>query len=246
MRASLGTFSIVATALLLSTAVSPSYGAGQERAARQQSLSQIASSLTRESGLSVLVDNALVSTMGNIPRVKATPESLETLLDELIRPLPQGTIWVKAMLPSGPRAQVYRADDVVDYLLAQSRLFGKVGFSVPGGIELMGQSLLQDKAQPLVSTLNLKPVYVIVNPAQHGNSTTASTAILPPDFVSKNSDKISKMSHQERVSAFETVFRAAGMIYRESYNKLGIEDRISLNRLTPSLLDIFMNGVNGR
>lgn len=132
------------------------------RPARQRALEVILRNLSRGSGFTVLADSSLAEVQGGQPAEPTTADNLEAQLDELIKTLPRGTTWAKVMLPISNR--LYRGDDVASFVDAQNRLFGKKPQGEPGTVEVLGQKLPQERATPVVSNLNLKPVYVLMNP----------------------------------------------------------------------------------
>ena len=122
-----------------------------------------------------------------IPGISEVPtiSNIEAELDTLIKALPPGTRWVKLMLPPPAKNKPFKGDDLADFALAQARLFGSVGEAVlpQGSVEVLSQSVPADKAAQIVPALNLKPVYLIVNPRAHAARTRgmADFAALSPD-----------------------------------------------------------------
>jgi len=145
----------------LTSAVAQDDATGTTRSARTRGIEAILRNLSRGSGLTVLADSSLAESEAVPPREETTAQNLEAQLTQLVRGLPTGTIWTKVMLPASTRN--YRGDDVVDYILAQTKLLGKKVGADPSVIEVLGQKLPQET--PVVGALNLKPVYVIYNPA---------------------------------------------------------------------------------
>ncbi len=152
-------------ALCLGATVQPVRAQGEDapnvRGVRLRALETILRNLSRGSGFTVLADSSLAEAQGAQPKELTTAQNLESQLDELVKVMPRGTTWAKVMLPVTTR--LYRGDDVADYLDAQNRLFGKKQPAEQGSVEILGQKLNAEKATPVVSNLNLKPVYVLIN-----------------------------------------------------------------------------------
>lgn len=163
----------IALSLLMAAPVVPARAqddsaAPTTRIARPRPLETVLQSLTKNSGITVIAESSLAGAQASLPRETATPQNLETLLDEVAKSLPPGTIWKKAMLPASTR--FYKGDDVADFLDAQTRMFGRTQPTEPQStVEILGQKLTSEKAAPVVSTLGLKPVYVFINPTNRRN-----------------------------------------------------------------------------
>lgn len=132
-----------------------------QRNARLRPIESVLQALTRGSGITVIADSSLAGAEADYPRETATPETLEKLLAQVVKSLPPGTVWKKALLPASTR--FYKGDDVVDFLDAQARMLGRTPPGEAGSVEILGQKLAPEKAAPVISTLGLKPVYVLVN-----------------------------------------------------------------------------------
>ncbi len=135
----------------------------QTQRARLRPIESVLQALTRASGITVIAESSLSGAEADYPREAATAETLEKFLDKVVKSLPAGTIWKKAMLPTSTR--FYKGDDVVDFLEAQARMLGRGAPGEAGSVEILGQKLAPEKAVLVISTLGLKPVYVLVNPA---------------------------------------------------------------------------------
>ena len=149
------------------------------RGARMRPLEILLRNLSRGSGVTVLADSSLAEVQGAQPKEPTTAQNLESQLDELVKALPRGTTWAKVMLPVSTR--LYRGDDIADFLDAQNRLFGKKPPVEPGTVEVLGQKLNAEKATPVVSNLNLKPVYVLVNHSARAGRAVGLSANGQPD-----------------------------------------------------------------
>lgn len=157
-------------ALCLGGTVQPAFAQdedpGTTRTTRTRGMEVILRNLTRGSGFTVLADSSLTEAQAANPREAITPQNLEAQLTLLTRSLPAGTVWTKVMLPATSRN--YRGDDLVEYIEAQTKLLGKKVSSDPNVVEVLGQKLPQET--PVVSALNLKPVYVIYNPTSRARA----------------------------------------------------------------------------
>ncbi|GAB4452554.1 MAG: hypothetical protein OHK0029_03690 [Armatimonadaceae bacterium] len=160
-------------------------------AGRQVSLKTVLTRLSRESGIDVVADRSVAMEVVTEPTETATAENLELLIADTVRSLPGGTVWAKLYLPAAKRGRGFDGDAVADYALAQAKLFGNVGGSTPDGtIEVMGQKVQGTDATTVSSTLNLKPVYVLVHPGKRSQSPMAGS---PSDW-----SKWSAMTPEER------------------------------------------------
>ncbi|WP_309719243.1 hypothetical protein [Armatimonas sp.] len=135
-------------------------GGTTQRAARTRPLESVLQALTRSTGITVVAESSLLGAEA-VYSQSATAETLEKQLDIVVKSLPPGTVWKKAMLPASTR--FYKGDDVADFLDIQARMLGRAKPGEAGSVEILGQKLTQEKAAPVVSTLGLKPVYVLVN-----------------------------------------------------------------------------------
>jgi hypothetical protein len=143
-------------------------GAPAPRAPRLRPLETVLQALTKNAGITVIAESSLAGTQAAYPSITATPENLESLLDAVAKSLPQGTIWKKAMLPASTR--FYKGDDVADFLDAQTKMLGRTPpANEQASVEILGQKLSAERAAPVVSTLGLKPVYVLINPNSRRN-----------------------------------------------------------------------------
>jgi hypothetical protein len=133
---------------------------------RQKPLSAILTSMSRAAGVSIVADSSVGGALVNPLATNTTPQNFENQIAELVKSLPQGTVWAKLQLPEPKGRRDYSGDDVAAYAMAQAKLFGNVGGDTgPGEIELLGQRVTADKASNYVAGLNLKPVYLITNPS---------------------------------------------------------------------------------
>ena len=120
-------------------------------------------------GFLLLAESSVSQSPVTPPKNITTAATLEAQLDTIIKELPHGTRWVKLMLPPVPAGKTLKGDDLADFALAQARMYGSVGEAVlpPGSVEVLSQTLGRDKADAVVPALNLRPVYLILNPDAH-------------------------------------------------------------------------------
>ncbi len=111
----------------------------------------------------VTADSTLLGVSVPLPADPTTPANLDSQLAALAGSLPKGTVWAKLYLPAAD-AHAYKGDDLSDFAVAQSRLFGTVVGTPSGSVEVLGRMLPADKAQAVIDALNLKPVYLLSNP----------------------------------------------------------------------------------
>jgi uncharacterized membrane protein YgcG len=145
--------------------------AQQAPAAAQPAGSPLSDVLTRVSqvaGIRVVADSSVATQRVLPPNINAvTADTLETQLAEIVGALPRGTQWARVYLPATANSRTWTGDAVADYVYAQSKLFGAVGAATPAGtVEIMGQRVAADQARTLITALNLRPVYLITNPAR--------------------------------------------------------------------------------
>lgn len=129
---------------------------------RQQSVQRVADKLSQESGAKILVSSALSQQLVVAPDTVATAESLEGILDTLVRRVPEST-WAKVYLPAPANGRRYTADAVAQFAQAQTGLFGRQVKAEPGTIELLGKRMSSSEAQPYIKGLGLEPYYVLIS-----------------------------------------------------------------------------------
>jgi hypothetical protein len=135
---------------------------------RQQRVDRLAQEITKDTGLTVLVDSSLGQKIIATPETTITRENLEEQLDLLVAKMPKGAIWTRLYLPAPPQPnRPYRGDALATYIRAQAGLSGRpLRSSVPKEptIELLGKKISLAEAQPTIKSLGLSPYYVISNP----------------------------------------------------------------------------------
>lgn len=131
-------------------------------------LSDVLARVSQVAGIRVVADSSVATQRVLPPNMNAvTPDTLETQLAEIVGALPRGTQWARVYLPATANSRNWTGDAVADYVYAQSKLFGAVGAATPAGtVEIMGQRVAADQARTLITALNLRPVYLITNPAR--------------------------------------------------------------------------------
>ena len=140
-------------------------------------VSTVVGEIAQATQMTVLADKSVASKNVTVSTQAVSAATLENELTLLVRRIGPGTQWVKLMLPQQAGGRVYKGDDVADYALAQAKLFGNVGAATsPGVVEIMGQKVSDAQATPVVSTLNLKPVYVVINPSARAAANTVGPA----------------------------------------------------------------------
>jgi len=207
--------SVAAPALALPVAgQSNGQGAPRKGATLPRPLETVLQRMSKDLGASIMADTSLAKAQASLPSAPTSQENIEDQLDALVKELPKGTLWAKVMLPA-PKGRSYRPDDVLDFLLSQSRLFGTVGVSKEGMVEVLGQRLDVSNAEPLVSTLGLRPVYLVANPTARANRSgdsadgegrTEGTV----DQMVSGMRSLMNMNPEQRGQAMQLLFRSMG------------------------------------
>lgn len=185
-------------------------GAGA-RTGVARSLESVLQRMRKDLGVSFLADSSLASAQASLPEDATTPANVEDQLDALVKQLPRGTVWAKVMLPEA-KGRRYRGDDVLDYVLAQARLFGNVGSTKAGTVEILGQKIEEGKAEPVVGALGLRPVYLLANPSARG-ARGAEGDLLPDaqiDQMVQGMRSLMSLDPQQRGPAIQKMFRSFG------------------------------------
>lgn len=166
-------------------------------------LDTVLARMTRDLGATVLADSSLAGLQAPLPSAPTSADNIDDQLDALVKALPPGTVWAKVLLPA-PKGRSYRPDDLVDYVLAQARLFGGAGASHKGQVEVLGKRLDASAAEPVVSALNLKPYYLIANLAAR---------------AARNSD-VAKMAPDQQLDAMVQGFK--GLMNLDPQNRTAV------------------------
>jgi len=130
-------------------------------------LADVLRKMTDTAGVPLLAEGFL----GRMPVVagdrRASKENLEDLLDALVAQLPKA-VWAKVMLPKPAEGKKYTGDAAARYVRAQAALFGKVGASEAGTVEILGKRIATERADVHVKGLGLVPYYVILGTDPEG------------------------------------------------------------------------------
>ncbi|MFM7322653.1 MAG: hypothetical protein ACKO5K_14180 [Armatimonadota bacterium] len=187
---------------------------GRRNAPLPRPLESVLQRMSKDLGAAVMADSSLARAQASLPGSPTTKDNIEDQLDALVKELPKGTVWAKVMLPA-PKGKSYRPDDVLEFLLAQARLFGNVGVSKEGMVEVLGQRFENAKAEPVVSTLGLRPVYLLANPSARagrsaetgdGDARTEGTV----DSMVQGMKSLMNMNPEQRGQAMQQLFRSMG------------------------------------
>jgi hypothetical protein len=128
----------------------------------QRTVSDTLRRIADSSGITVLAESSLSEKSVEPLAQKATKDNIESVLNGLVKQLPR-TVWAKVMLPKPEAGKRYNPDAVAQYVRAQASLFGKVGASEAGTVEIIGRRLPAADAEPVVQRLKLVPYYVLIN-----------------------------------------------------------------------------------
>lgn len=127
----------------------------------------VANRISRASGVVVLADR----TVANLTVTVTTPSGpVEKALARVVAALPNGVVYKKVYLPaSAPGAPAPTGDQVSALVVAQDAVMGKrPATTIPapeGEVDILGRRISADKAAAVVAALDLKPVYLLTNPA---------------------------------------------------------------------------------
>jgi hypothetical protein len=156
-------------------------------------LADVLARLSRGAGVAVVAESALAGRVP-LPAAPSTPENVEQQLVEIVRALPEGTIWRKLYLPQ-LEGRALRGDDVAEYAAAQAKLFGTRDNVPAGTVEVLGQRLAAAEAADVIARLKLRPVYLISNPSRPP-ATAAGVG-----FVNVGVDEWMRMTPAQREAA---------------------------------------------
>lgn len=131
--------------------------------ARLRTIDYVVNTMSRNVRQAILIDSVLAGKLAPLPSAPTTVENFESQLDSLAKSLGPGVTWEKVYLPALPSGRVYRADDLAEFLLAQARLFGKPTRPAQGWIEVLGKKLSEQQSDAVVTSLNLRPHYILTN-----------------------------------------------------------------------------------
>ena len=178
--------------------------------ARTTPLETLALKMSRGAGQQVVADTPLATLPVTAPTEATTPANVEAQIDAIVKEMPKGTTWIKIYLPNAPTARGYKGSDVADYAIAQAKLFGKVGEATPNGtIEVLGRVVPAEQVPTMVSTLALKPVYLIVNAAKH--SLAADEAATPWNSMTAEQKQRFAANQAQQLLALDPAARGQAM-----------------------------------
>ncbi len=215
---------------------------------KTKALNYVLTGIKKESGMAVLSSSLLATAQVKPPKAAVTAETLEETLDELVKGLPAGAIWAKLWLPPLPAGRQFKGDDLVDYAVAQSRLYPGVGASRPGVVEVLGQKLPADKAEGVISALGLKPVYVICNPSRVAPGSSEFDALTDDQkksAVDKQVQKILSMPAEQQVQAFGQMFQQTGMVMGSLLKSMSPDQRRGFMQNLMPLMGSMMREIGG-
>lgn len=98
-----------------------------------------------------------------LPTEPVTPENVERHLDQAVKSLPAGAVWVKLYLPPSPTGRPWRGEDAGAYAALRARLFQVKDTPPAGMVEVLGQRLPVAEAGEVITRLKLKPVYLVTD-----------------------------------------------------------------------------------
>jgi hypothetical protein len=222
------------------TAATQDQAANASSRTRQRPLGSVISSLSRSTGISIVADTPLTGLNVPAPSGEVAASDLEAQLTTITKALPSGALWAKLYLPAAASSRGYNGDALASYALAQARLFGNVGApTTPGTIEVMGQKVSADKADSVVAALNLKPVYVILNPVQRNNGTNQANAVTPANaanwaamnpqqrqqYAQQQAQNILNMDPQSRQQAMQSMMEQQRAVMQALMQSMTPEQR---------------------
>jgi hypothetical protein len=138
------------------TAAPPARSAtpGERRAVRD-----VAADLAASAGVTVVADSSIARVPVGAPATTVTAATLEGELDRIVREMPEGTRWVRVLLPESASRHL-TGDAVAEYVADEARLYGA---APAGSVTILGQVVTKEQADAIIGTFALKPVYLIAN-----------------------------------------------------------------------------------
>jgi hypothetical protein len=116
----------------------------------------------------IVADSTVAGQSVPLPAQPTTAQNVETQIATLVKSLPTGTVCYRLYLPEPAGKRAFDGDDLAAYAQAQAKLLGAATLAPTTDsdeIEILGQPLPAERARGPISTLNLKQVYVLTNPA---------------------------------------------------------------------------------
>ena len=198
-------------------------------------------------GIRVVADSTVANEQIPLPKTVATPDTIAAELDAVVAALPKGAAWAKLYLPEAS-ARAYKGDDLAEYALAQSKLFGKIGDVPVGSVEVMGKVLPAEKAQAVIDALNLKPVYLVTNPTLKAvgagdlNTWTTLSDAQKEEFAKKEAAKRLAMGPEAFAKDFATYMSQQGAVMGQMFGQMSPEQRDTYRE---AMMGAFQNGGGG-
>ncbi|MFM7320229.1 MAG: hypothetical protein ACKO5K_01725 [Armatimonadota bacterium] len=158
---------LAAPALAQGGPTTPAQPVGPGLAKEGRPLADVLRKMSDTTGLPLLAEGFLGRMPVSAGDRRATKENVEDLLDALVAQLPKA-VWAKVMLPKPAEGKKYTGDAAAKYVRAQAALFGKVGASEAGMVEILGKRIATDRADVHVKGLGLVPYYVILSSNPEG------------------------------------------------------------------------------
>ena len=194
-------------------------------------LSYVLIQMKKSSGSAVLCATSLSTLSIAMPRDPASPETLESQLDLLVKSLPRGTIWAKLMLPTPAAGKQFKGDDLAAYAVAQARLFGTVGGAEAGTVEVLSKKLPPEAAAPVVQALGLQPIYVICNPTATPSVASDFTGLNDAEkqvWAEKQAQQLLSLPADQQIQAMGQMFQQAGLVFGSMMKSMSPEQRRGL------------------
>jgi hypothetical protein len=203
------------------------------RGARLKSFDYVIKTMGRGAGVTILAESSYFDKQAPMPKEATTVENLEEQLAILAKALPSGTIFTKVMLPAPPNGRVYRGDDLAEFIAAQTKLFNRMSLArtntntaEPSVVEVLGQKLTETKAAPVVSTLGLKPYYLISNPkARLSTAGVEFSALSPEDQAKWAADQANNFKNNPQ--AMQQFLQQGMMVMRNVMGSMSPQERQS-------------------
>lgn len=240
----LATFSLTGGAFAQETAATPAPAIPPARAEKvpMRTVKEVLKRIEEGAGggVRIVADSTVLMERVPLPAEPTTPANFEVQIGAVVDALPKGTAWGKLYLPAED-ARSYKGDDLTEYALAQSKLFGKVGNAPAGSVEVMGKIVAAEKAQTVVEALNLKPVHLLTNPVARavsdGDSATWAklSDVEKAEFAKKEAAKLLARGPQN----LATQFGQQAAVMGQMFGMMTPEQR---DQFRQSMMDSLRNG----
>ncbi|MBC7806273.1 MAG: hypothetical protein H7145_08990 [Akkermansiaceae bacterium] len=243
----LATFALTSTAFAQEAATTPPAVPAPARAEKvpMRTVKEVLKRIEEGAGTGVRIvaDSTVLTEKVPLPAEATTPGNFEAQIAAVVDALPKGTAWAKLYLPAED-ARSYKGDDLADYAIAQSKLFGRVGNAPAGSVEVMGKVLPAEKAQAVIDALNLKPVHLLTNPVAKavsaGDSATWAkmTDADKEAFAKKEASKMIALGPQNLANQFGQQAAVMGQMF-------GMMSPEQRDQFRQSMMDTMRNGGGG-